>query len=89
MPARRRRARRRKAKPIPRLKLIAARETARLTQEELALLAACPSSAIGDIECGRNRQPSHTRVVRIVRALQRHGLPNITEDQLFVVKEKR
>lgn len=84
-----RRRRRKKALPQPRIKLIAARETAKLTQKALGVLAACTTATIGDIESGRNRQPSHTKVVRIVRALKRHGLPNLTEPDLFPVKERR
>lgn len=85
----RRRRRLKKVLAHPRLKLIAARETARLTQKELGMLSRCTMATIGDIETGRNRQPSHDKVVRIVRALRAHGLPNVDEDALFVVKERR
>lgn len=82
-----RRPRPRKRKIAPRTKLTAARETAKLTQQQLGALSACTVATISDIETGRNRQPAYTKVVRIVRALRAHGLPNITADDLFAVAQ--
>lgn len=79
------RRRTRKRKSDPRTKLLAARETAKLSQRQLARFSECTEGTINDIESGRNRNPAYDKVVRIVRALQQHGLPNITADDLFVV----
>lgn len=83
------RRRGRQRKPHPRTKLLAARETAQLSQRQLASLSNCTEGTINDIESGRNRQPAYDKVVRIVRALQRHGLPNVTADELFAVAPVR
>ena len=65
-----------------------ARELAGLTRERLAELAHVNATTIYDIETGRNANPSHTNVVRIVRALQRAGLAGLTSEQLFPVLDE-
>lgn len=64
-----------------------ARTTLKLSQKRLARLTRCTQATIGDIESGRNRQPSYEKVVRIVRALRANGLPDITADDLFAVAD--
>lgn len=77
----------RKRPSLPRLKLRMARTTLKLSQKELGRLTRCTQATIGDIESGRNHQPSHEKVVRIVRALRAHGLPDVSVDDLFSVPD--
>jgi transcriptional regulator with XRE-family HTH domain len=56
-----------------------------MTQQELAAASGCTVATISDLESGRNRQPSHTKVVSIVRALRANGLPGAMIEDLFPV----
>ena len=63
-----------------------ARELVGLSRDALAEAAGTTPTTIYDIENGRNQNPSHETVVRIVRALQSAGLKGITSDTLFPVE---
>lgn len=67
-----------------------ARERARLSQAELARLAGLRAGAVivSDLELGRSRNPKHETVTRLVRALRRAGLKNLTADKLFPVPDE-
>lgn len=64
-----------------------ARKLLRLNQRDLERAAGVCRGTVHEIENGRNKRPSYDTVVRIVSALQRHGLPGITAEQLFPVPE--
>lgn len=64
-----------------------ARKLAGLSRQALAQKANTTTTTIYDIERGRNLRPSHETVVRIVRALQQHGLAGLTSDDLFPVPD--
>lgn len=64
-----------------------ARRIAGLSRQALAEKAGTTSTTIYDIERGRNQRPSHETVVRIVRALQQHGLTGVEADELFPVPD--
>lgn len=66
-----------------------ARRLTGLSQQRLAELAGVDDSTVFDLEAGRNRRPAYETVVKIVRALQRNGLPGITSDELFPVPESK
>lgn len=63
-----------------------ARELAGLSRDALAKAADTTTTTIYDLEVGRNQNPSHETVVRIVRALQTAGLKGITTEALFPVE---
>lgn len=65
--------------------LLEARKIAGLTRQALAEKAGTTTTTIYDIEAGRNQRPSHETVVRIVRALNQHGLAGLTAEDLFPV----
>lgn len=65
--------------------LFEARRIAGLSRQKLAALAGTTTTTIYDIEAGRNQRPSHETVVRIVRALNQHGLAGLTSEDLFPV----
>ncbi len=50
-------------------------------------LANLTRGTVADIERGKNKNPSHETVTKIVRALQRRGLEGITAEQLFPVPD--
>lgn len=85
--ARRRLRRRRMVRPRDRFK--SARETAGLTQTQLATLAGCTVATIYDIESGRNKAPSYVKVAGILTALHSHGVPNITADEVLSTNTPR
>lgn len=64
-----------------------ARDLAGLTQRQLAELSGLKVTSISDVEIGRIQRPSHEFVVRVIRALQQHGLKGITAEQIFPVPE--
>lgn len=64
-----------------------ARKLAGLGQAKLAKLAGLDPNVIYDLESGRNKRPAHEIVVKIVRALQRNGLPGLTAEDLFPVPD--
>jgi DNA-binding XRE family transcriptional regulator len=64
-----------------------ARKIAGLSQQALAEKAGTTTTTIYDIEVGRNHRPSHETVVRIVRALNLHGLAGLTAEDLFPVTD--
>jgi transcriptional regulator with XRE-family HTH domain len=64
-----------------------ARRVAGLTQVQLDELADLTRGTVADIERGKNQNPSHGTVTRIVRALQRKGLTGVTAEELFPVSE--
>jgi transcriptional regulator with XRE-family HTH domain len=76
-----------KAGLIPNTALRDAREAAEMSQHELAAASGCTVATISDLENGRNRQPSHTKVVRIITALRNNGLANVMADDLFPVEK--
>lgn len=59
-----------------------ARRLTKLTQNMLEEAAALGTTAVSDIEIGRVGNPSHETVFRIIRALQRSGLPGITSQDI-------
>ena len=71
--------------PVPREGLRRAREATGMSQQDLATLAATTVATISDLESGRNREPSHSKVVNILRALRNAGLLSATEEELFPV----
>jgi Predicted transcriptional regulators len=71
---------------IRHLILLQARESVKMSQEELAAKAGVTPATISDLENGRNHDPSHTKAVRISRALCRAGAP-FTIDEIFAVPE--
>lgn len=73
-------------KPTPRNRLKACRAQTHLSQRELAILAGCTTATIGDIESGRNRTPSHDKVVGIIRALRDRGCAAGAAENCFPVK---
>lgn len=70
---------------VPREGLRRAREATGLSQQELADAAGTTVATISDLENGRNREPSHAKVVSIVRALRANGLPGVSIEELFPV----
>lgn len=66
-----------------------ARTLVKLSQGKLADASGVKKSAISDIETGRvePENVSHGTIVRLVRALQRHGLPGLSADELFPVRD--
>jgi transcriptional regulator with XRE-family HTH domain len=71
--------------PVPREALRRARENTGMSQQDLATLAGTTVATISDLESGRNREPSHSKVVSIVRALRNAGLISVSEEELFPV----
>lgn len=65
-----------------------AREIAGLSRNRLAELAGTTTTTIYDLETGRNANPSHETVIRVVRALQRAGLAGLSADQLFPIADE-
>jgi transcriptional regulator with XRE-family HTH domain len=63
-----------------------AREAAGLSRIALSRISGVTATTIADIEDGRNENPSHRTVVRLVRALNGLGLAGITSDDLFPVE---
>lgn len=66
------------------------KEARRLTGLSQAQLDAAAGVRLGttmDLESGRNKNPSHSTVVRIVRALHQRGLAGLTTEDLFPVTE--
>lgn len=57
------------------------------TLQKLATEAGTGPSVIHDIESGRNRNPGYALVMRIVKALQRGGVPGLTPEDVFPVEE--
>lgn len=45
------------------------------------------TSAVYDIEAGRNNSPGYTVVMRLVKALQRGGLPGLKPEDVFPVPD--
>jgi predicted transcriptional regulator len=72
------------------LNLKQARTFVNLSQSQLADVSGVKKSAISDIEQGRVQPEdvAYGTIVRIVRALQRSGLPGMTSDELFPVREQ-
>ncbi len=64
-----------------------ARNLAGLSRNRLAEMAGTTTTTIYDLETGRNANPAHETVVRIIRALQRVGLSGLTMDQIFPVAD--
>jgi DNA-binding XRE family transcriptional regulator len=62
-----------------------ARRLTGLTQKALAEAADCSPADIVDLERGKNKNPSHALVIKIVRAFQQHGLAGLTAEDLFPV----
>lgn len=65
-----------------------ARKIAGLSRQALAEKAGTTATTIYDLEAGRNQRPSHETVVRIVRALNQHGLAGLTAEDLFPISEQ-
>lgn len=65
-----------------------ARELVGVTQLQLERDAGLTRGTIHDLESGRTASPSHETVVKIVRALRRHGLTGIDGEALFPVPER-
>ena len=63
-----------------------AREAAGLSRIALSRISGVTAPTIADIEDGRNQNPSHRTVVRLVRALHERGLTGLTADDLFPVE---
>jgi transcriptional regulator with XRE-family HTH domain len=66
------------------------RKLLKISQAQLADASGVKKSAISDIETGRvlPENVSHGTVVRLVRALQRLGIPGLDSDALFPVQDK-
>jgi len=64
-----------------------AREAAKLTQARLARLSGVTAGTIWDIEHRRNKSPSHDKVVRLIRVLRGHGLPELSAADVFDVPD--
>lgn len=67
-----------------------ARELVGLSQAQLAEQSGVQKSSIADIETHRvaPENVAHGTIVRLVRALQRAGIPGLTTDQIFPVAER-
>lgn len=56
------------------------------TQTQLAREAGTSVSTINDLENDNNKNPGYQLVMRVVKALQRGGLPGVTAEDIFPVK---
>lgn len=67
-----------------------ARSLVKLSQTQLARVSGVKKSAISDIERGKvsPENVAHGTVTRLVVALQRSGLPDVTAKDLFPVQSK-
>lgn len=65
-----------------------ARGLVKLNQTQLARAAGVTKFVISDIETGATRPENvaHGTIVKIVRALQRAGLPGLTSEDIFPVE---
>lgn len=64
-----------------------ARELLGISQHRLDREAGLPKGSTWELETGANLQPSHEKVVRLVRALRRLGLAGADAEKLFPVTE--
>ncbi len=66
------------------------RDLIKVSQTDLSKTSGEKKSVISDIELGRvdAEDVGYGRIVRIVRALQYLGLPGITADDVFPVRDK-
>lgn len=62
-----------------------ARRLTGFSQDALEEAAGLNPGVVTDIERGKNKNPSHVIVTRIVRAFQKRGLVGLTADELFHV----
>lgn len=60
-----------------------AREAAQLSQARLAELSGVTPGTVWDIEHGKNKFPSHDKVARLIQVLRQHGLPSLSEHDVF------
>ena len=67
------------------MKLVEARRLTSLSQADLEELAGVTKGTVADIERGKNKNPSHESVTKLIRALQQHGLAGLTAEELFPV----
>jgi predicted transcriptional regulator len=67
-----------------------ARQRLDLTQVQLAEAAEVEQPTISQIERGQVRNPAHSTVMQIVRALQKAGLTGITSQDIdeFVIEDE-
>lgn len=72
---------------VPRLNLVDARTLLGWSQAKLAEESGVKTTAISDIESGRTINPGYLNVMRIVRALQRGGLPGLEVEHIFPVPD--
>jgi len=63
--------------------LEAVRDSLGLTQAELDRRAGLPRGSVGDIEAGRNQNPSVTVALALTGALRRAGAKGVSVEQLF------
>ena len=64
-----------------------ARRLTNLTAAQLEDLAGVSRGTVVDIERGKNTNPSHAIVTKLVRALQGRGLAGLTANELFPVDD--
>jgi transcriptional regulator with XRE-family HTH domain len=66
-----------------------ARRLTGLTQAQLDDAAGLTRGTVTDIERGKNANPSHVTVTKILRALHHRGLSGLTAEDLFPVPGER
>jgi transcriptional regulator with XRE-family HTH domain len=64
-----------------------ARRIAGLSQLQLDDLAGLTRGTVADIERGKNKNPSHETVTRLVRALKQRGFNGLSAEELFPVPQ--
>lgn len=68
--------------------LTAVRESLDISQVELDRRAELPRGSVGDIEGGRNQNPSISVCLSIAAALRRSGAKGVTVEKLFANFER-
>jgi predicted transcriptional regulator len=67
-----------------------ARELVGINQSELARTAGVTKFVVSDLERGRLKYPNvaYGTIVKIVRGLQRHGLPGLQLEAVFPIEDE-
>lgn len=68
---------------MPHISLVDARGLLGWSQAKLADEAGVKKTAVSDIESGRTPNPGYQNVLRLVRALQRGGMPGLKTEDVF------
>jgi predicted transcriptional regulator len=64
-----------------------ARDLLGLSKRRLDILAGVREGTVHQIESAKNRRPAYVTVVKIIRALRKAGLANISAEQIFPVAD--